>query len=279
MGSFFMGGPKVADKIRTSLNAWVKRTERVFAARDLPGYRGVSLEVIGAEDTYGPHARAGDTREAMGKYGLHHDSREALQFASAEMAYLATSATPGMSAFGAGRTRPQPLMRVHSSLLSMDRVPVQVQVGANLVRNEPYASSGDSAPAANSRFASPAAKIEDDWVDIELGKLAYARSGDKGRNANVGVIARHPDFVPVLLGQLTEASVAGYFAHLLNGTVARFELPGLDALNFVLTDALGGGGAGSLRVDSQGKSFAQMLLSMSIRVPPDIAKQAAGNWQ
>jgi hypothetical protein len=278
MGSFFMAGPQVADKIRTSLNAWVERTRRFFKERGLGDYRDVSIEVIGAEDTYGPHARAGGTREAMGKYGVHHDSREALQFAAAEMAYLATSATPGMSAFGAGRARPQPLMRVHSSLLPMAQVPVQVQVGRKIVKNEPYLSSGGSAPAVNSHFATKVAEVRGDWVDIELGRLVYARSGDKGRNANVGVIARHTDYMPVLLGQLSAEVVARYFAHLLKGKVERFEMPGLGALNFVLTDALGGGGAGSLRVDSQGKSFAQMLLSMTVKVPPAMAKAASGNW-
>jgi hypothetical protein len=278
MGSFFMGGPRVADKIRTSLNAWVERTQRVFRDRGLPDYREVSVEVIGAEDTYGPHAKAGDTREAMGKYGLHHDSREALQFASAEMAYLATSATPGMSAFGAGRARPQPLMRVHSSLFPMEQVPVKVQVGDTIVKNQPYRSPGESSPAPNSHIDVEKVDIQDDWVEIELGRLVYARSGDKGPNANVGVIARHRDYVAVLLSQLTAESVAAYFAHLLDGGVERFEMPGMDALNFVLTDALGGGGAGSLRVDSQGKSFAQMLLSMTVKVPPDIAESARGNW-
>ncbi|MDH3491306.1 MAG: DUF1446 domain-containing protein [Gammaproteobacteria bacterium] len=278
MGSFFMGGPRVADKIRTSLNAWVDRTKRVFEARGLGDYRDVCIEVIGAEDTYGPHARTGDTREAMGKYGLHHDSREALQFAAAEVAYLATSATPGMSAFGAGRARPQPLMRVHSALLAKEQVQVQVQVGNKIVKNQSYQSPGASTPAVNSHFEVDESNVQDDWVDIELGRLVYARSGDKGRNANVGVIARHSDYVPIMLGQLTASAVADYFAHLLDGTVERFEMPGLNALNFVLTDALGGGGGGSLRVDSQGKSFAQMLLSMTVKVPPEMAKVASANW-
>lgn len=278
MGSFFMGGPRVADKIRTSLNAWVDRTQRVFRERGLGDYRDVSIEVIGAEDTYGPHARTGDTREAMGKYGLHHDSRDALQFASAEMAYLATSATPGMSAFGAGRARPQPLMRVHSSLLPMDTVPVQVQIGDQILKNQPYRSAGESVSAANSHFDSEENEVPDDWVDIELGRLAYARSGDKGRNANIGVIARHKDYVPILLGQLTAAAVADYFAHCLDGEVERYEMPGLDALNFVMSDALGGGGAGSLRVDSQGKSFGQMLLSLTVKIPPDMVDAARANW-
>lgn len=278
MGSFFMGGPRVADKIRTSLDAWVQRTRRVFRERDLGDYRSVSIEVIGAEDTYGPHARTGDTREAMGKFGLHHDSRHALQFAAAEMAYLATSATPGMSAFGAGRARPQPLMRVHSSLIPMDAVPVQVQIGNRILKNQLYPSPGESPVSANSHFDVDKIEAQDDWVDIELGHLVYARSGDKGRNANVGVIARHGDYVPILLAQLTEERVADYFAHCLEGAVERFEMPGLNALNFVLHDALGGGGGASLRVDSQGKSFAQMLLSMTVRIPSSMADAAREDW-
>ncbi|MBT8441137.1 MAG: DUF1446 domain-containing protein, partial [Gammaproteobacteria bacterium] len=278
MGSFFMGGPRVADKIRTSLDAWVERTQRVFRERRLGDYRAVSIEVIGAEDTYGPHARTTNTREAMGKYGLHHDSREALQFASAEMAYLATSATPGMSAFGAGRARPQPLMRVHSSLLPMDAVPVKVQLGNEILKDRSYSSPGESTPAANSFFDIEPSVVQEAWVEIELGRLVYARSGDKGRNANIGVIARDKDYLPILLGQLSAEAVAGYFAHLLDGEVERYEMPGLNALNFVLTDALGGGGGGSLRVDSQGKSFAQMLLSMTVKVPPKMAESARENW-
>jgi hypothetical protein len=169
-------------------------------------------------------------------------------------------------------------MRVHSSLVRKDLVPVQVQVGDEIVQDRPYLSPGESAPAKNSYFDAEARDAEDDWVDIELGRLAYARSGDKGRNANVGVIARDSDYMPILLEQLSAAAISDYFAHLLGGTVERFEMPGLNAINFVLTDALGGGGAGSLRVDSQGKSFAQMLLSMTVSVPPDMAETASRNW-
>ena len=129
MGNFFIAGLRAADKARCNLNAWVERTRRYFTEHGIADYRRVSLEVIGAEDTYGPHARASDTREVMAKYGLHHDNPQALQFAASEMAYLATSAAPGMSGFGAGRPRPQPLMGVHSALIDKGEVMVSVQLG------------------------------------------------------------------------------------------------------------------------------------------------------
>lgn len=275
MGTFYMGGIRVADKARASLDAWVKRTRKVFDERGIADYREVNIEIVGAEDTYGPHGEANKTREAMGKFGLHHDSREALIFAANEMAYLATSGAPGMSGFGAGRARPQPLMRVHSTLIPKSQVPVTVQVGDTVIVDQCYDSSEESAPAAKCRMPIesmdlPAADTLTDWVEVPLESLAYARSGDKGNNANIGIIARKPEYLPVLYQQVTAQAVDDYFAHTVNGDVERFEVPGFDAFNFFMTEALGGGGTASLRIDAQGKSLGQMLLSMMVKVPPGL---------
>jgi hypothetical protein len=267
MGTFFMGGQRCADKARTSLDAWVKRTRSAFKAKGLEDYRAVSIEIIGSEDTYGPHARSQNTREVMGKYGLHHNDKNALIFASAEMAYLATSATPGMSGFGAGRTRPQPLMMVHSTLINKDDVPVKVQVGDKIIADKCYSTTQESAPTAKYHYqldptdGSIATKV------VELEQLAYARSGDKGNNANIGIIAREDQYLPILFEQVTAQTVEDYLSHLVEGEVERFDVPGFNAFNFFLTEALGGGGTASIRVDPQGKAFGQMLLSMKVKVP------------
>ena len=267
MGTFFMGGQRCVDKARTSLDAWVKRTRTAFTAKGLEDYRAVSIEIIGSEDTYGPHARSQNTREVMGKFGLHHNDKNALKFASAEMAYLATSATPGMSGFGAGRTKPQPLMMVHSTLISKDDVPVKVQVGDNIIAEKSYSTTQESAPTAKYYYqldptdSSVATKL------VELEQLAYARSGDKGNNANIGIIAREDKYLPILFEQVTAQAVEDYLSHLVDGEVERFDVPGFNAFNFFLTEALGGGGTASIRVDPQGKAFGQMLLSMKVKVP------------
>ena len=96
--------------------------------------------------------------------------------------------------------------------------------------------------------------------------LAHARSGDKGNTANVGLIARKPEFYPVLVKEVTAARVARHFKGMITGPVERFELPNLHALNFLLHGALDGGGTISLKTDAQGKVFSTALLRMEIDV-------------
>jgi len=108
-------------------------------------------------------------------------------------------------------------------------------------------------------------------VRIALGRIAHGRSGDKGDDANIGLMARQPQWLPVLREQLGAERVRDYFAHLVQGPVQRYELPGLGAFNFVLRQALGGGGSCSLRSDPLGKCYAQMLLDLEIDCPAALA--------
>lgn len=102
---------------------------------------------------------------------------------------------------------------------------------------------------------------------VQLRELAHARSGDKGNTANVGLIALEPRYYPVLRREVTAARVARHFRGMA-GRVERYELPNLHALNFVLHDALDGGGTISLRTDAQGKVYSTALLRMEVRVRP-----------
>jgi hypothetical protein len=108
-------------------------------------------------------------------------------------------------------------------------------------------------------------------VDVPLVRLAWARSGDKGDIANIGVIARSPEFLELLRAQLTPERVADYFRHLVRGAVRRYDLPGIHGFNFVLEQALGGGGTASMRIDPLAKGMAQMLLDFPISVPANVA--------
>ena len=98
-------------------------------------------------------------------------------------------------------------------------------------------------------------------------RLAHGRSGDKGDIANIGVLARRPEFTAVLRQQVTTQAVSGYLAHFAKGKVERFEWPGLHGFNFLLHGGLGGGGIASLRHDPQGKAMAQILMDLPVKVP------------
>ena len=106
-------------------------------------------------------------------------------------------------------------------------------------------------------------------ITVPLIRLAHGRSGDKGDKANIGLVARRPDDLPLILRWLTPERVAAWFGHNRPSRVERFDLPGFDAVNFLLHDVLGGGGVVSLRTDNLAKAYAQVLLTMPVPVPKD----------
>ena len=107
---------------------------------------------------------------------------------------------------------------------------------------------------------------------VALKDIACARSGDKGDNVNIGVIARSPEFLSAIDRELTEEKVFQYFRHYFpveaecDKAVVKYQVPGIHALNYVLKGVLGGGGVASLRVDPQGKAMAQMLLDIELEL-------------
>ena len=103
-------------------------------------------------------------------------------------------------------------------------------------------------------------------MQIQLTKLAHARSGDKGDTANVGLIALRDEIYPILVREVTAARVKEHFRGICQGAVERYELPNLGALNFLLHESLGGGGTLSLMTDAQGKTFSTALLRMKIEI-------------
>jgi hypothetical protein len=103
-------------------------------------------------------------------------------------------------------------------------------------------------------------------MKTQLREIAHARSGDKGDCANIGLIALKPEHYPILLAQVTPERVKQHFRELCKGRVERFELPNLRALNFLLYEALDGGGTVSLRTDAQGKTLSAALLRMEIEL-------------
>ncbi len=106
-------------------------------------------------------------------------------------------------------------------------------------------------------------------MKLPLRKLAHARSGDKGDGSNVGLIAQSAEAWTIIQEQVTAPAVKAHFASICRGSVLRYEIPTLRALNFILKDSLGGGGTESLKTDAQGKAHGQLLLYMEVEVPDD----------
>jgi len=111
---------------------------------------------------------------------------------------------------------------------------------------------------------------------VPLYRAAHGRTGDKGNRSNISVVAWHPSLWPVLVEQVTEARVAAQFAQRRPSRVARYLLPHLEAMNFVLDDVLDGGVNDALNLDSHGKALAFLLLDLPITVPDSLCEHLAG---
>jgi hypothetical protein len=262
-------GAEAKPRAEAVARAIFKRTRRLFAERGLSDYRATSVEVLGAEAMYGAHARTTDSREVILKLAAMHESKDALELFSREIAPAVTAMAQGLTGIAAGRPPVQPVVRLASCLIPKRDLTVEVDLAgerASYVAAErlPVRPSLEDGP----RPTLPVA-FEGDTVEVPLIQLAHGRSGDKGDTSNIGVLARKPVFLPVIAAQLTSAAVRRYLAHLVEGEVERFAWPGLDGFNFVLRRALGGGGIASLRYDPQGKSYAQILMDFPVRVPSE----------
>jgi hypothetical protein len=270
LGTLMIGGFEAARRARRQGEAIVARAQRLAHAEGHTDFTESSVEVIGAEDTYGANARAVDAREVVLKVGVRHPKREALETFAREFAPCATAMSQGTTGLIGGRPGVTPVIRLFSFLLDKAAVEVAVRVdGAAIVapvRPGGVGAATRGAPSCSSRDT-VTNTIPAQGVAVPLRRIAWARSGDKGDSANIGLIARKPEFAAVIRDQVTPQRVAQYFAHYLKGDVTRWELPGAHAFNFLLTEVLGGGGIASLRYDPQGKAYASMLLDLPVRVP------------
>lgn len=265
LGLVFIGGREAQRKAKRFGNDFIRRAERLLEREGLGPLRDVDIEILGSESTYGRHSHAQNTREVVVKIALHHDTRDALSAIVRELGSFGL-AVPGLTAGGRGLPKPTPLVRLKSYLIPRDRFHPTIHLGGSTLEYEEPALPGPIESTETVEEVEVPSAL-DDWVELPLIAIAHARSGDKGADANIGVRARHPELAAILRDQLTAERVADWLAHRIDGPVRRYEVPGIHAFNFVLSDALGGGGISSLRFDPQGKAYAQQLLDIPVRVP------------
>jgi len=262
-------------KARRAGEAILERSRHQMMAAGFADFDRHNIEVLGAEDVYGPHRQLLVPRECVLRLSVSHQQASALLHFAAELGAAGIAYSPGVTGLGA---KPVPVMNIRLTSRLIDKAalvaavevdgqPVEVRVpsgkGQAPIRPEPQPESGAAIPG--------------DWKEVPLIAIAHGRSGDKGDTSNIAVIARRPEYLPLIHQQVTPSRVAAYMAHLIRGKIRRFDVPGLDAVNFLCEEALDGGVAGSLRNDPWGKGYAQVLLSMPVRIPAELdADRARG---
>ncbi len=261
-------GRDAAARAQATGDAILTRARRLMAAGGFADFTETSAELLGSEANYGAQARRSDTREVVLKIAVRHPDKDALAIFGREIYPAATAMAQGLTGFAGGRPEPQPVVRLFSFLAPKDDVAVRFELGGKVQVIAPHLPNDVAADVVTSEpGALPA--TTGSLATVPLIALAHGRSGDKGDIGNIGVLARHADYLPWIRRSATPAAVARYFAHFVKGEVERFEWPGLNGLNFMLHQGLGGGGVASLRHDPQGKALAQIMMDFPVEVPAE----------
>lgn len=269
-GAMVIVGIDAAAKAQRTGEAIITRTRELLQQAGHEDFTATRVELLGAETLYGPHSRAEAAREVMVRVVVDHPSKAALEIFSREIAPSGTSWAPGTTSPGGGRPSASPLIKPFAFLLEKSALmPSFTLDGQKHLVTIPRSEEESAAKEAPTPIAWVG--TDEPQVEVPLIRLAWARSGDKGNMSNIGVIARKPEWLPLIWDRVTTEAVRGYFGHLVKGRVDRFHLPGISAINYLLHEALDGGGPASARMDPLGKGMGQMLLDLPVRVPKSLA--------
>lgn len=280
----FVAGRQAVPKARRLANDVLTRARAILDRIGAPELASTDFEILGSEATYGRHGRAEHVREVILKLGLHHKDPNALRAVVRDIPSFGL-AVPGMSGGAAGVPHPSPRLQLRCYLVPRHLVSAYVVFdGKSFPVDRPsddavasefdvaalgpdHSKDGSGCAPPDGEISVPGGAHPRGDVTVPLVAIAHGRSGDKGRDVNVGIRARHSEFLQAVRAQVTSESAGSYLAHLGAHRVDRYELPGIDAINLHFRGALGGGGLASLRIDPQGKAIAQQLLEMPVVIP------------
>ena len=264
--TFWYVGRRAADKARIFADEAVTRTRRKLKAMGAADFDEVAIDIFGEENFWGNHAAVSESREVALKVACKHQDARAVGLLLREMTGCALGAPAGMAFFAGARAKPSPVIRLFSVLVDKSALSIKLIDSDGETDFVPPATTADILPADIGPI--PEAVSGENLIEVPLETLAWGRSGDKGDKANIGIIARKAEYLPWIAKVLTTDYVADRFSHFMTAPgIDRFYMPGLPALNFLLHNALGGGGIASLRNDPQAKAYAQVLLDTPIAIP------------
>jgi Acyclic terpene utilisation family protein AtuA len=271
VASISIVGRDAARKAERTAQALLERARMLFRQQNRADFSATHVEALGAEASYGSGSRARDTREVLLRLVVEHQDRDALEIFARELGSVGISFAPGTTGIYSGRPKPTPVVRLFTFFVDKSWLPPPVVQVGDCARFDVVVPVEGGFVDRQPVEAPEVTVLTDATVEVDLLSLAYARSGDKGDSSNIAIIARKPEYVPILRRELTPERIARHFAESVHGQVVRFEAPGLHAFNFLLFDALGGGGMASRRIDPQGKAYGQRALEMRIPVPKSVA--------
>lgn len=270
--TFLLAGIDAPKKAQAVSEAIIKKTSRMLEEKGLKPYSQVDIELLGTEATYGAQAQRSDSREVVVKIAVASLDKKSLVLFSREIAQAATGMAPGITGIVGGRPTVWPKIRLFSCLVPKDSVEVSTIMKGEKHPTEVKTFTGEAPQCLDTQAPVTPSDIKAS-LTLPLVKLAWARSGDKGDHSNIGVIARYEHYLPYILSALSNDNVAQFMQHTLcpeKGKVCSWQLPSIHAINFLLEHSLGGGGVASLRIDPQGKAFAQQLLEYPVPVSQEI---------
>ena len=271
-GTLVIGGASAKEKGDLIANAIIKKCERILSNEGFEPFNSTSYDLIGTDSIYGPKKAKENSKEIVLRLVATHSEKDALIILSKEMAQAVTGMASGVMNYLGGRPSVSSSIHLFSFLFPKDQLSVIVDLNDNFTTVDVPSSNGYVAVPGNERSMQHDSN-EEMKISVPLIKLAYARSGDKGDHANIGVIARQPEFLPFIQSALTSDTVLKYFEHVVKGDVLSWDVPGINGINFLLKNSLGGGGMASLNIDPQGKSYAQQLLDFQIPISDEIASK------
>jgi hypothetical protein len=272
-GEVLVSGPNTYDKARTIADIFWKKLEHKFES--------TRTEMIGSGSIWPSQLNVCETNEILLRFAVRdHDLRKIQNFGKA-LSTLILSGPAGMAVTGQGRPKPKQVFAYWPALIHRSRVKAKVltittggeedfyEIAFPIRVQSATKTESEAKPGEKKRAKRPTGRAR----NVRLQEICYARSGDKGDICNIGVLARSEDIYYWLLDNLTEDRVKKFFSGITKGNVIRYELDNLHGLNFLLEETLGGGGTQSLMIDPQGKTLAQALLQMQLKVPSSLLKQ------
>jgi hypothetical protein len=270
-GELLVSGPDIAKKADT--------IEKIFWRKVGHEFEKKATLLVGGGSIWPDQLARCSPNEIYLRFGVADHDLDKINDFSKTLPALILAGPSGMAVSTRGRPRPQQVMAYWPALMRRDGVTAKVlsfcTSGEEVFQEIEFpllGTGGDPVRSDEKPRKYPRRTWRGKKQTVPLRRICYARSGDKGDTCNIGVLARSPWIYPWIRQNLTATVVKKFFRGMVRGEVTRFELDNLEGLNFLLEEALGGGGTRSLLVDPQGKTMSQALLEMPVEVPVSLLR-------